>query len=161
MPHLENPLESPCFGCGPRHARGLRLAFDRQTAEDGVEEIVCEYTPKPDEIGWPGLLHTGLLFLITMETSYWTALTLAGRVHTMSGPATYEPLRLPRVGKPFRSKARLAGHAGELLRIMCVAEDATGRPHATLASTWRRASRAAAEKAGLVLPGYLLEDMDP
>ncbi len=158
---LANPPESPCFGCGPRHARGLHLTFERRTAADGVEEVVCEYTPKSDEVGWPGLMHTGLLFLVTMETSYWAALTLGRRVHTMTGPATYEPLRLPRVGRTFRSRARLVGLEGDLLRIRCVAEDANGRAHATLTSTWRRSSRAAAAKAGLSLPEYLLEDMDP
>src|SRR5574337_979177 len=72
MATLENPRESPCFGCGPRHARGLHLAFERRVAADGTEEILCEYTPKEDEIGWPGLMHIGLLFLVMMETSYWT-----------------------------------------------------------------------------------------
>ena len=158
---LENPPESPCFGCGPRHPRGLHLAFERLTAADGIDEIVCECTPQADEIGWPGLMHTGLLFLVTMETSYWAALTLGGRVHTMTGPATYEPLRLPRVGRTFQVRARLDGYAGENLRVHAVAEDANGRPHATLTSAWRRASRAAATKAGLALPEYLLEDMDP
>ena len=161
MPILENPPESPCFGCGPRHERGLHLAFQRRTAEDGTEEIICEYTPKPDEIGWPGLMHIGLLFLVMMETSYWTALTRGGRVHTVTGPMTYEPLRLPRVGRPFRSTARLAGEEGGILRIQCVAEDANGKRHATLASGWRRATRSGVQKAGLSLPGYLLEDMDP
>ncbi len=161
MPLLENPPESPCFGCGPRHARGLHLAFERRTAPDGVDEVVSEYAPKADEVGWPGLMHTGLLFLVTMETSYWAALTLGGRVHTMTGPATYDPLRLPRVGKTFRARARLAGHEGNRLRITCVAEDANGRTHATLTSTWQPASRAAVAKAGLTLPAYLLEDMDP
>lgn len=158
---LENPPESPCFGCGPRHERGLHLAFQRRTAEDGTQEILCEYTPKPDEIGWPGLMHIGLLFLVMMETSYWTALTLDGRVHTVRGPMTYEPLRLPRVGRTFRSRARLAGTSGDDLRITCVAEDASSRVHANLTSTWHKASRAAAAKAGLSLPAYLLEDMDP
>ncbi len=161
MAVLENPVESPCFGCGPRHARGLRLTFERRRAPDGVDEIACEYTPKEDEIGWPGLMHTGLLFMVLMETSYWAALTLGGRVHTMTGPATYEPVRLPRVGKAFSSRARLASSVGENLRITCVAEDTNGRAHATLTSTWRRASRAAVAKAGLTLPAYLLEDMDP
>lgn len=161
MVSLENPPESPCFGCGPRHARGLHLAFERRTAPDGIDEVICEYTPKADEIGWPGLMHTGLLFLVLMETSYWAALTLGGRVHTMTGPATYEPLRLPRVGKTFRARARLAGAEGDRLHISCIAEDANGRAHATLTSTWERASRAAVERAGLSLPGYLLEDMDP
>lgn len=161
MAILENPPESPCFGCGPRHTRGLHLAFERRTAADGIDEIVCEYTPKADEIGWPGLMHIGLLFLVMMETSYWTALTLGGRVHTVTGPMTYEPLRLPRVGKTFRARARLAGSEGGNLRITCVAEDANGRAHAAMTSAWRKASRAAVEKAGISLPAYLLEDMDP
>ncbi len=161
MAVLENPPESPCFGCGPRHARGLHLAFERRTSSEGVDEIVCEYTPKEDEVGWPGLMHIGLLFLVLLETSYWAALTLGGRVHTVTGPATYEPSRLPRVGKPFRTRARLAGSTGADLRIACVAEDANGRAHATMTSGWRRASRAAVEKAGISLPAYLLEDMDP
>lgn len=161
MTLLENPAESPCFGCGPQHARGLHLSFERRTALDGAEEIVCEYVAKADEIGWPGLMHTGLLFLVMMETSYWTALTLGGRVHTVAGPMAYEPLRLPRVGKVFQSRARLAGSEGEKLRITCTAEGADGRRHATMTSSWRRATRSSVERAGLVLPTYLLEDMDP
>ncbi|HYM39421.1 MAG TPA: hypothetical protein VEY12_04650 [Thermoplasmata archaeon] len=161
MPTLENPAENPCFGCGPQHPRGLHLAFEQRTGPDGVSEVVCEYVPRADEIGWPGLMHIGLLFMTLMETSYWAALALGGRVHTMRGPVTFEPLRLPRVGRPFRSTARLAGRDGEELRITCVAQDANGRPHATMTSSWRRASRAAVDKAGLTLPGYLLEDMDP
>ncbi len=161
MPALEKPVESPCFGCGPRHPRGLHLSFERQTAPDGVEEVVCSYTPKPDEIGWPGLMHYGLLFLVMMETSYWAALTLTGRVHTVGGPVAYEPMRLPRVGRAFRSRARLEPERDGPLRVRCVAEDANGRLHATMTSPWRPASRAAVAKAGLELPEYLLEDMDP
>ena len=158
---LENPSESPCFGCGPKHPRGLRLAFEKMTAPNGVDEVVCEYVPKPDEVGWPGLFHIGLLFLTMMETSYWAALTLGGRIMTVSGPVTFEPARLPRVGRVFRSRAHLLGPAGGRLQIQCVAEDAKGNPHATMDSAWVRASRAAVEKAGLSLPPYLLEDMEP
>lgn len=161
MPALENPAENPCFGCGPRHPRGLHLSFERTTTEDGVEEIACEYTPKPDEIGWPGLMHIGLLFMVLSETSYWTALTLGGRVHTVTGPIGFEMVRLPRVGWPFRSRARIMGREGDVLRITCAAESADGRPHATMTSTYRRAKRSLVEKAGLALPDYLLEDMDP
>lgn len=161
MTALENPVDSPCFGCGPRHARGLHLAFEQRTASDDVQEIVCEYTAKPDEVGWPELMHIGLLFMVLMETSYWTALTLGGRVHTVAGPMTFEPIRLPRVGKTFRAIARLSGSEAGILAITCVAEGVDGRTHATMVSRWRRATRSAAEKAGLTLPQYLLEDMDP
>lgn len=161
MPTLENPSENPCFGCGPNHARGLRLSFERQTAADGVEEVSCTYTPKPDEIGWPGLFHISLLFAVLMETSYWAALTLGGRVMTVRGPVAFEAPRLPRVGRTFRARARLLESAGQEPGIECVAEDANGRLHATMTTSWQRASRARVEKAGITLPDYLLEDMDP
>ncbi len=161
MAPLENPAESPCFGCGPQHPRGLHLVFDRRTAPDGADEVVCQYAAKPDEIGWPGLMHIGLLFMVMMETSYWAALTLGGRVHAATGPMSFEPLRLPRVGRPFRAAARIVGREGVRLRIACVAEDAVGKTHATMTSGWQPATRSAAERAGLSLPSYLLEDMDP
>ncbi len=122
---------------------------------------MCEYAAKPDEIGWPGLMHIGLLFLVMSETSYWTALTLGGRVHTVSGPIAFEMVRLPRVGRTFRARARLVNREGEGLRIDCVAESADGRRHATMSSSWSRATRSSVERAGLALPGYLLEDIYP
>ena len=161
MVALENPDENPCFGCGPRHGRGLHLSFEETEGENRTKEVVCAYTPRDDEIGWPGLMHIGLLFLVMMETSYWAALTLSGRVHTVTGPVTYDPRRLPRVGRTFRSRARIEGQEGQDLLITCVAEDANARAHATMTSTWRRASRAAVASAGLFLPPYLLDSMTP
>lgn len=161
MAILENPLESPCFGCGPRHSRGLHLTFERQVGADDMDEVVCDYAAKPDEIGWPGLMHIGLLFMTMMETSYWAALTLGGRVHTVTGPVMFEPFRLPRVGRSFRSTARIVGREDHGLRIECVAQDAAGKRYAIMASAWQRATRSGVEKAGLSLPGYLLADMDP
>ncbi len=157
---LENPPENPCFGCGPRHPRGLHLTFERRTAEGDVDEVVCEYVPKADEIGWPGLMHIGLLFLVMMETSYWAALTLGGRVMTVAGPVTYDMTRLPRVGRTFRARARIEESEGPRARLRCVAEDDKGRIHATMVSSWVRESRAQVARAGITLPAYLLQDMD-
>ena len=158
---LENPPENPCFGCGPAHPRGLHLSFARAEREDGSEEILCEYAPQPDEIGWPGLFHIGLLFMVMMETSYWTALTIGGKVMTVFGPETFEMLRLPRVGLPFRCRARVASALPTGVRIVCKAEGANGKSQATLETNWRPASRAAVQRAGISLPAYLLEDMEP
>jgi len=161
MATLENPPDSPCFGCGPHHPRGLHLAFERRAAADGTDEVTCQYTPKADEIGWPGLMHIGLLFLVLMETSYWAALTLGGRVMTVSGPVTFEFTRLPRVGVPFVSRASFEARTGGHPQVTCLAETVTGKSLATMNSSWQRESRAAVEKAGILLPPYLLEDMDP
>lgn len=158
MSQLENPPENPCFGCGPTHARGLRLSFRRERAPDGAEEVVTEYAPKVDEIGWPGLLHTGLHFTVLYEVSYWAALELSGKVMTSFGPASFDQKRLPRVGAPFTARARLVADA-EGARVEARSES-EGRLAGTLETSWRAASRARIEKAGLKLPEYLLADMD-
>jgi hypothetical protein len=158
---LDNPADSPCFGCGPKHPRGLHLSFARRGGDGEAEEVISDYVPKSDEIGWPGLMHIGLLFMVMMETSYWAALTLTGKVMTVSGPTTFETIRLPRVGIPFRTRAHVASRGPSGVRILCSSEGTSGKSHATLQSDWRPASRSAAERAGLSLPAYLLEDMEP
>lgn len=153
MAWLENPIENPCFGCGPEHPRGLRLSFERQG-----NEILCTYTPKADEIGWPGLMHTGLHFTALFEASYWAALELTGKVHVASGPQAFDQQRLPRVGLPFTVRARIV--SSEPLRI--VAESATqeGKPLARLEVGFKPSSRTGVERAGIKLPQYLLDEMD-
>jgi hypothetical protein len=98
MTILENPDESPCFGCGPRHARGLRLSFEREG-----DAVRTTYEPKADEVGWPGIFHTGLHFTVLFETCYWAALELTGQVHVLSRePATFQQDRCPAWGSPSR-----------------------------------------------------------
>ena len=161
--HLDNPPENPCFGCGPLHPRGLRLQFARVTLPDGREAIETRPTPKPDEIGWHGLLHTGLHFSTLFEASYWAAWEFTGQVHTAFGPQTFDQTRLPRVGTPFVARAWIAADASDGLPLRVRAESQTpeGKPLARLDAMWRPASRAVMEKAGLRLPDYLLRDMAP
>jgi len=162
MTLLENPDNNPCFGCGPKHPRGLRLQFSRERLPDGREAVVTTYTPQADEIGWPGLFHTSLHFMVLFEACYWAALELGGKVHVATGPQTFDQKRLPRVGQPFRAWAVLVPGAPEgQLQVFAQSEMADGRVCATLTSTFRPESRARIEKAGLPLPQYLLDDMAP
>lgn len=161
MSELENPAESPCFGCGPAHARGLRLRFEQVVAEDGVPEVRSTFTPKPDEVGWPTLFHHGLHFMVLNEVSYWAALTLTDHVWVMVGPATYLTERLPRVGVSHTARARILERAADRLTIRAATAATDGKPCGTLESTWRPASRAVVERARIPLPGYLLADLLP
>lgn len=154
MTALENPEENPCFGCGPEHARGLKLAFERVG-----DEVRCTYTPKADEIGWPGIMHTGLHFTALFETCYWAALELTGQVHIASGEQTYVHQRLPRVGVPFTVRARIVSH--DPLRVVAESATAEGKPLGKLTGGFALASRAQTERAGIKLPGYLTEQMAP
>jgi hypothetical protein len=154
MTPLENPAQNPCFGCGPEHARGLRLSF----ARDG-DSVVCTHTPRPDEIGWPGLFHTGLHFTVLFETCYWAALELTGQVHVADGPQLFDQKRLPRVGSPFTVRARIV--STDPLKVVAESATGEGKPCGRLESGMRLASRAATERAGVWLPSYLTDDMAP
>jgi hypothetical protein len=154
MTTLENPPENPCFGCGPQHARGLRLAFTREG-----ESVVCTYTPKPDEIGWPGIFHTGLHFTVLFEACYWAALELTGQVHVAAGPQVYEHKRLPRVGAPFTVRAQILSR--DPLRLVAESTTLEGKPLGRAECNMAPASRAGIERAGIHLPDYLLQEMAP
>ncbi|MGI0054399.1 MAG: hypothetical protein ACREB9_08420 [Thermoplasmata archaeon] len=162
MSILENPPENPCFGCGPLHPRGLHLILEEDHAADGVHEVRTRFTPKPDEIGWPGLQHGGLHYFVLHEVSYWAALTLGGKVMRFSGTAQFHQERLPRVGIEHVARARIAARE-EMggLAIRAESRTATDRQCGVLDTHWLPASRAEVERARLALPNYLLEEMDP
>ncbi len=159
MVDLENPPENACFGCGPANARGLRLRFERTVGRDGSTELRTFFRPGSDETGWPGIFHTGLHFTVLYEVSYWTALELGGRLMVSTGPATYAHRRLPRVGRMHVARGRLgpSGSEGQVVEAATETED--GRPCGTLRSFWRPVERAEIERAGLSLPGYLLNEI--
>jgi hypothetical protein len=161
MTELENPAENPCFGCGPNHARGLRLRFETATGDDGVPEVRTNFTPKVDEIGWPTLFHHGLHFMVLYESSYWAALTFGGKLWVSVGPVTYSADRLPRVGSDHLARARIVRSEPECLAIHAETSTANGKPCGVLDSTWRPASRAVIDRAGIPLPDYLLSELAP
>ncbi len=159
MGELENPEENPCFGCGPRHPRGLHLRFESVQAEDGVPEVATRFTPQPDEIGWPTLFHHGLHFTVLYEASYWTALTLGGRLWVSTGPIRYDARRLPRVGVEHVARARVLERSASSLSIRATSATLAGKPCGELESNWTPARREAVERAGITLPAYLLSEI--
>jgi hypothetical protein len=159
MTELENPAENPCFGCGPRHPRGLRLSFREESAPDGSREVAGEFFPKPDEIGWPTLFHHGLHFTVLYEASYWAALTLGGRLWASHGPISYVAERLPRVGVAHTVRARIVQRTDSVLRVAARTQTTAGKPCGTLESDWRPVSRSMVERAGIPLPDYLASEV--
>lgn len=156
MAKLENPAESPCFGCGPRHRRGLRLAFERRG-----NEVWCLYTPRKDEVGWPGYMHPGLHYLVLRETSYWGALTLGNKIHRSGGKSVFlEENGSPPVSIPFRARSRIMKRTRRGLLMVAVSESLKGRRYGSFESFYLPVKRAAVMRARLKLPNYLLEDMD-
>lgn len=119
------------------------------------------FTPKPDEIGWPGLYHHSLHFGTLYEVSYWAALTLSGKLWVSSGPITYDAARLPRVGVGHTATARIVSRSEGGLEIEARSATSLGKPCGLLRSRWIPASRAAVERAGIELPDYLATELSP
>jgi len=161
MVALENPEDNPCFGCGPHHARGLHLQFERLEGGEGVPEIVTRFTPGDDEIGWPTLFHHGLHFTVLYEASYWAALTLGGRLWVSHGPIEYDAQRLPRTGIRHIARARLTAKEPESLQIRADSATESGKPCGSLVSHWIPARRDSIERAGVPLPDYLVGEIRP
>jgi hypothetical protein len=159
MVALENPPENPCFGCGPRNPKGLRLEFEQLRAEDGTPELRTTFEPAADQIGWPGIFHTGLHFAVLYEVSYWTALTLGGRLMVSTGPGTYEHRRLPRVGRRHVARARFGPLESDGQVVLAATATEEGRPCGSLRTFWRPIARAEIERARLELPEYLLAEI--
>ena len=155
MVKLENPRENPCFGCGPRHRRGLRLSFERRG-----NEVWCTYTPRRDEVGWPGYMHPGLHYMVLRETSYWGALALSGKLHGAEGRSTFDA-NSPPIGVPFRARSRIVKRTRRGVRMVTVSESLKGRRYGRFESLYVPVKRSYIERAGLELPEYLLEDMEP
>ena len=47
-----------CFGCGPANAKGLRIRS--MLASEG---LVCDFTPAPEHIAFPGVVNGGIFLL--------------------------------------------------------------------------------------------------
>ena len=64
----------PCFGCGPDHPIGFRLAFEVEGAD-----VVTHFTPTERYQGPPGIMHGGLVATLADETAAWAIIALLGK----------------------------------------------------------------------------------
>ncbi len=55
-----------CFACGDRNHHGLHMRFER--AEGGV---LCRYTPREADQGFPGTMHGGIISTLLDESMAW------------------------------------------------------------------------------------------
>ena len=56
-----------CFACGHANPLGLKMRFRR----DGADGVVCEYTPRAEHQGFPGVMHGGVLVALMDEAMAW------------------------------------------------------------------------------------------
>jgi acyl-coenzyme A thioesterase PaaI-like protein len=99
-----------CFGCGPRHPAGFRLAFER----DG-DGVLTRFTPGPQHQGPPGIVHGGLVSTVADETAAWALIAKKGKFgFTTSFECRF--VRALRVGIEAEARARLTKESSRLVK---------------------------------------------
>jgi acyl-coenzyme A thioesterase PaaI-like protein len=100
-----------CFGCGPNHPIGLRLAFVKQG-----EEVLTTFTPGEQYQGPPGLVHGGLSTTIADELAVWTVLGLKGKM-SFTGAIQARLARPMRVGVPIEGRGRITSDTARVIEV--------------------------------------------
>ena len=103
---LENIGSNPCVVCGPANPVGLRLRF--ASAPDGA---TAEFLVDARWQGFPGRLHSAILYLALVETLNWSLYARTGR---MGLPERTSALRMTRrvgVGDALVLRGRVARSA--------------------------------------------------
>lgn len=119
--------EGTCFGCGSAHPSGLQLKSHWDT--DGVH-VVCTHTPRPEFVGWPGLVYGGLLAMLIDCHSNWTVMAhhyrAEGRepgslpkLECVTGNLNITYLKPTPMGVELTLKARVEGEVGRKTRVLC------------------------------------------
>ncbi|MEZ4553036.1 MAG: PaaI family thioesterase [Dehalococcoidia bacterium] len=114
--------EHYCFGCGRHNPIGFHLVFEREG-----EDVVARYVPRPEDQGFPDVMHGGLLTLLLDEAMGWAmyadgvfAVTAKMEVRFRRAVGLAEALiarsRITRSrGRRIEVEAKLTNDAGEVL----------------------------------------------
>ncbi len=100
-----------CFVCGTDNPAGLHVRFER----DGDAGCRAEYTAHGDHVGWPGLIHGGLLFTLKDEAVAW-AVCYAG-LRGVTGKAEVRFRRPVTVGSHLAITGRIVVQARRAVRV--------------------------------------------
>ena len=120
----ELPHTHSCFVCGESNAIGLRLRF----ATDG-NIVRTRFTPRPEHIGFKGVVHGGIIATLLDEIMVWACAVRTKKFGYCAEMTVrfQKPLRpneeviataelaANRRDKIFEAKAELKNQAGELL----------------------------------------------
>ena len=124
---MENDEANPSFGCGPRNPRGLRLSFHR--VGDRVETmLLADVTME----GWPGRLHSGILYTAMLETANWTVFGITGRIGIPVRTSGRRRQRWVPTGRRLRIEGRAKSTGPSSLTVALEAFPSDGQSVATL-----------------------------
>ena len=111
-----------CYVCGSENPAGLHVTF----ARDGDAGCRAEYVARPEHVGWPGLIHGGLLFTLMDEAVAWAILYAGLRGVTAKCEAQFR--RPVTVGSSLVITGRVVESSRRLVRTHAEIREAGGGP---------------------------------
>lgn len=105
-----------CFGCGPKHPFGFRLAFERHE-----DEVHARFTPGEHYQGPPGLMHGGLTATLADEVGAWAIIVLLGKFG-FTGSMQCRLRRPIRIGEELLARARIEDNRGRVVKVAVAIE---------------------------------------
>ena len=110
-----------CFACGGRNPHGLHLHFRR----DGEGAVICRYDPKPEDQGFPGVMHGGILAALLDESMAW-AMWAADRALGVTAKMETRYRRTVGVDRTLIVRGRVARTRGRRIEVEASVDDAAG-----------------------------------
>jgi uncharacterized protein (TIGR00369 family) len=113
MPTLDGTIfgpGQPCFGCGPDHPVGFRLAFEVEG-----DEITTRFTPSEKYQGPPGIMHGGLVATLADEIAAWAVIALLGKFG-FTAQMTCTLKKPVRIGVPLVARASIVRDARRIVQ---------------------------------------------
>lgn len=100
-----------CFGCGPRHAHGLRLEFRVEG-----EEVVTEMMPTQEHESVPNVMHGGLVTTLADELGGWVLIALLDKFG-FTGSMSSRFVSPVRVGVLLEGRGRIVRNSRRLVEV--------------------------------------------
>jgi acyl-coenzyme A thioesterase PaaI-like protein len=127
MPALQLPHTTGCLVCGRDNPHGLRLDL-LVDPETGIVRV--EFTPRPEHIGFEGIVHGGVIATVLDEVMVWAA-TWAGRRFCVCGELTTRFRREAAVGWKLVIEAKIESNRPRMIATTGEVRDDTGELIAT------------------------------
>ncbi len=115
----EQIYDQICFACGDRNDHGLHMRFVR----DGEHAVRCTYLPKPDDQGFPGVVHGGIVASLLDESMAW-AMWAWDRALGVTAKMETRYRSRARMDGPLVVRARVEAVRGRRIEVRAHIEDA-------------------------------------
>jgi len=128
MPLLQLPHTAGCLVCGRDNPHGLKLDLH---VDSETSTVRVEFTPRPEHIGFEGVVHGGVIATVLDEAMVWCA-TWTGRRFCVCAELTTRFLKEAVVGRALVVETKIESHRSRLITTSAeVRDDATGELLAT------------------------------